>query len=126
MLSGDIANTIQQMEELQDNGLIFSIDDFGTGYFCLTHFSAFPVRELKINKSFIDKILDGGTGFSIVQTRINLAKSINISAVAEGVELPEQLEILNTMNIDSIQGCLIAKPMIRNDYLTWHKHNITE
>ena len=126
MLSGDIANTIQQMEELQDNGFIFSIDDFGTGYSCLTHLSAFPVRELKIDKSFIDKILDGGTGFSIVQTIINLAKSLNISAVAEGVELPAQLEILNTMNIDSIQGYLIAKPMIQSDYLAWHKHNITK
>lgn len=124
MLSGDIDNTIHQMEELQDNGFIFSIDDFGTGYSCLTHLSAFPVKELKIDKSFIDKILDRGTGFSIVQTIINLAKSLNISAVAEGVESSEQLAILNTMNIDSIQGYLIAKPMTQNDYLTWHKDNI--
>lgn len=123
MLSGDIDSTIKQMEELQDNGFIFSIDDFGTGYSCLTHLSAFPVRELKIDKSFIDKILDSGTGLSIVQTIINLAKSLNISAVAEGVESSEQLAILNTMNIDSIQGYLIAKPMIQNDYLVWHKHN---
>jgi len=124
MLSGDIDSTIQQMEELQDNGFIFSIDDFGTGYSCLTHLSAFPVRELKIDKSFIDKIVDSGTGLSIVQTIINLAKSLNLSAVAEGVESSEQLAILSTMNIDSIQGYLIAKPMIQNDYLAWHKHNI--
>jgi len=123
MLSGDIDNTIQQMEELKEKGFIFSIDDFGTGYSSLAHLSAFPVKELKIDKSFIDKVLDDGSGFSIVQMIIGLAKSLNISVVAEGVEGLEQFEILKTMHIDSIQGYLIAKPMITHDYLAWHKHN---
>lgn len=123
MLSGDIDNTIQQMEELKEKGFIFSIDDFGTGYSSLAHLSAFPVKELKIDKSFIDKVLDDGSGFSIVQMIISLAKSLNISVVAEGVEGLEQFEILKTMHIDSIQGYLIAKPMITNDYLAWHKQN---
>lgn len=126
MLSGDIENTIQQMEELKENGFILSIDDFGTGYSCLTHLSAFPVKELKIDKSFIDKVLDDGTGVSIVQMIISLAKILNISVVAEGVESLAQFEILKKMKIDSIQGYLIAKPMITNDYLVWHKHNVVE
>ena len=126
MLSGDIENTIQQMEELKENGFIFSIDDFGTGYSCLTYLSALPVKELKIDKSFIDKVLDNGTGFSIVETIINLAKSLNIPAVAEGVETLEQFETLKTMHIDAIQGYLIAKPMLQNDYLAWHKHNVED
>lgn len=124
MLSGDIEHTIQQMEELKEKGFLFSIDDFGTGYSCLTHLSAFPVKELKIDKSFIDKVLDDGKGFSIVQTIIRLAKSLNISVVAEGVEALEQFNILKTMHIDSIQGYLFAKPMVQNDYLAWSKHNI--
>jgi EAL domain-containing protein (putative c-di-GMP-specific phosphodiesterase class I) len=124
MLSADIDNTIQQIEELKEIGFIFSIDDFGTGYSCLTHLSAFPVNELKIDKSFIDKVLDGGKGGSIVQTIISLAKSLNISVVAEGVEASEQFDILKTMHIDSIQGYFIAKPMIQSDYVKWHKNNV--
>ncbi|MFT7431169.1 MAG: EAL domain-containing protein (putative c-di-GMP-specific phosphodiesterase class I) [Colwellia sp.] len=124
MLAGDIDNTIQQMQEIKAKGFTFSIDDFGTGYSCLTHLSAFPVNELKIDKSFIDKILDNGTGFSIVNTIITLAKSLNITVVAEGVEALEQHELLKTLHIDSIQGYLIAKPMTKGDYLAWHKINI--
>lgn len=123
MLSGDIDKTMQQMQDLKDKGFIFSIDDFGTGYSCLTHLSAFPVKELKIDKSFIDKVLDDGSGYNLVQMIISLAKSLNISVVAEGVEGLAQFEILKTMHIDSIQGYLIAKPMVSNDYLSWHKHN---
>jgi diguanylate cyclase (GGDEF)-like protein/PAS domain S-box-containing protein len=124
MLAGDIDNTIQQMQEIKAKGFTFSIDDFGTGYSCLTHLSAFPVNELKIDKSFIDKILDNGTGFSIVNTIITLAKSLNITVVAEGVEVLEQHELLKSLHIDSIQGYLIAKPMTKDDYLVWHKINI--
>lgn len=124
MLSGDIDSTIKQMEELKNNGFTLSIDDFGRGYSCLTHLSAFPVKELKIKKSFIDKVLDKGTGISIVKTIVSLAKSLNIAVVAEGVESLAQFELLKTMHIDSIQGYLIAKPMRINDYLKWHKDNV--
>jgi diguanylate cyclase (GGDEF)-like protein/PAS domain S-box-containing protein len=121
MLSGDIASVISQIDELKQQGFIFSIDDFGTGYSCLTHLSSFSVNELKVDKSFIDKILDKGTGFSIVQTIINLGKSLSLTVVAEGVETEEQFTILKTMNVDMIQGYLIAKPMHFEDYLHWHQ-----
>ncbi|TWX50583.1 sensor domain-containing phosphodiesterase [Colwellia hornerae] len=124
MLAGDIDNTVQQMEEIKAKGFAFSIDDFGTGYSCLTHLSAFPVKELKIDKSFIDKVLDDATGFSIVKTIITLAKSLNITVVAEGVEALAQHELLKSLHIDAIQGYLIAKPMTKSDYLVWHKTNI--
>jgi diguanylate cyclase (GGDEF)-like protein len=123
MLSGDIEHTLQQMEELKEKGFIFSIDDFGTGYSCLAHLSAFPVKELKIDKSFIDKILDNGKGVGIVQAIISLAKNLNLSVIAEGVEASEQFEMLKAMDIDSIQGYLIAKPMTQHDYVQWYKHN---
>ncbi|TMM46485.1 sensor domain-containing phosphodiesterase [Colwellia ponticola] len=126
MLSGDIDNAIQQMQELKEDGFILSIDDFGTGYSCLTHLSAFPVKELKIDKSFIDNVLDDEAGKSIVNTIISLAKSLNIPVVAEGVESLAQLEALKAMNIDSIQGYLIAKPMMKDDYVKWHKHNLLQ
>jgi diguanylate cyclase (GGDEF)-like protein/PAS domain S-box-containing protein len=124
MLSSDIDSAIQQVEEIKRHGFIFSIDDFGTGYSCLTHLSSFSVRELKVDKSFIDKMLDGGTGFSIVQTIINLGRSLNMSVVAEGVETLAQFEMLKKIDIDAIQGYLIAKPMTHEHYIEWHKAHL--
>ena len=120
MLSSDVEYTIKQMKELIAAGFIFSIDDFGTGYSCLAYLSAFPVKELKIDKSFIDKILDNDIGFNIAQTIISLGKSLNLAVVAEGVETAEQYDLLKKMNIDSMQGYLIAKPMDKERYLKWH------
>lgn len=124
MLSGDINSTIKQMTELQEQGFVFSIDDFGTGYSCLAHLNAFPVQEIKIDKSFIDKILDKGKGFNIVNTIISLGKSLDITVVAEGVEQKEQFELLTMLNADCMQGYLVAKPMNATDYLSWHAQQI--
>ncbi|MBA6257252.1 MULTISPECIES: sensor domain-containing phosphodiesterase [unclassified Colwellia] len=124
MLSGDMESTARQMEELNKYGFIFSIDDFGTGYSRLAHLSVFPINEFKIDKSLIDKVLDDGSGLKRVNLIINLAKSLNITAIAEGVEGIEQFEILTAMHIDSIQGYMIAKPMIKNEYIEWHKLNV--
>jgi diguanylate cyclase (GGDEF)-like protein/PAS domain S-box-containing protein len=124
MLSHDIKHTVQQMEELQAEGFTFSIDDFGTGYSCLSYLHEYPVKELKVDKSFIDNMLVNGSGVSIVETIINLAKNLDISVVAEGVETSQQFNILKTKHVDAMQGYLIAKPMTFNHYLVWHKHNI--
>tara|TARA_R110001583_G_scaffold539_1_gene4827 strand:- start:1402 stop:3687 length:2286 start_codon:yes stop_codon:yes gene_type:complete len=126
MLAHDPTHTIQQIEELKAEGFTFSIDDFGTGYSCLSQLHAFPVKELKVDKSFIDNILSSDSGLSIVETIINLAKNLNISVVAEGVETLQQFEILKSMNVDAVQGYLVAKPMPLSDYINWHKKYITE
>jgi diguanylate cyclase (GGDEF)-like protein/PAS domain S-box-containing protein len=124
MLSGDMESTARQMQEINKHGFIFSIDDFGIGYSRLAYLSAFPINELKIDKSLIDKVLDDSSGLKRVNLIINLAKSLNITVIAEGVERVEQFEILTAMHIDSIQGYIIAKPMIKNKYVEWHKLNV--
>lgn len=121
MLAHDVEHTVQQMNELKSEGFTFSIDDFGTGYSCLAYLHAYPVKELKIDKSFIDRISDGESGLSIVKTIINLANNLGIGIVAEGVETKEQFNILERCNIDSIQGYLFSKPMPMNEYINWHK-----
>ena len=125
MLSHELEHTVQQMEELETEGFSFSIDDFGTGYSCLSYLHAYPVNELKVDKSFIDNIANNDSGLSIVETIINLAKNLNMAVVAEGVETPEQFEILKAHHIDAIQGYLIAKPMSLDNYVTWHKQYLT-
>ena len=121
MLSNDLSYTVQQMYELKNQGFTFSIDDFGTGYSCLSTLHAYPVDELKVDKSFIDNISNIETGLPIVETIINLAKNLNISVMAEGVETKEQFAILKDKKADGIQGYLIAKPMAAEDYLKWHQ-----
>lgn len=121
MLSHDLEHTVMQMEELKTEGFTFSIDDFGTGYSCLSYLHAYPVKELKVDKSFIDNMLDSDSGVCMVEAIINLAKNLNMLVVAEGVETAKQFKILKAMNIDAIQGYLIAKPMPLNHYLVWHK-----
>ena len=121
MLAHNVEHTVQQMQELKSEGFTFSIDDFGTGYSCLTYLHAYPVKELKIDKSFIDRICDEESGLNIVKTIINLARNLKIKVIAEGVETKEQLNILKRCNIDSIQGYFFAKPMPMDKYLQWHK-----
>ena len=123
MLAGDLMSTVKQMEELKSQGFVFSIDDFGTGYSCLKHLSVFPIDELKIDKSLIDKVLDNASGQSIVQSIIGLGHSLDINIVAEGVESTEQLHILKSMGVNAVQGYLFARPLTHSNYLTWHKQH---
>ena len=77
-----------------------------------------------ISISFIiDKILDSTVGFNIAQTIISLGKSLNLEVVAEGVETTEQYDLLKKMNIDAMQGYLIARPMDKEGYAKWHSAN---
>ncbi len=122
MLAHDVEHTVQQMEELKEQGFTFSIDDFGTGYSCLAYLHAYPVKELKIDKSFIDRIFDEKSGLSIVETVINLARNLKINVIAEGVETIEQFNILKEKKVDALQGYLFAKPMPMNEYINWHRH----
>ncbi|WP_413402531.1 EAL domain-containing protein [Pseudoalteromonas sp. KJ71-7] len=123
MLAGDLMSTVKQMKELKSQGFVFSIDDFGTCYSCLKHLSVFPINELKIDKSFIDKVLDNASGQSIVQSIIGLGHSLDINIVAEGVESAEQLHILKSMGVNAVQGYLFAKPLTHSNYLKWHKQH---
>lgn len=124
MLANDISHTAEQMQDLRREGFLFSIDDFGTGYSCLKHLSAFPINEIKIDKSFIDCLDDKVHGYSIVQTMIGLGENLNMTIIAEGVEKKTQLNLLQKLNVDAIQGYIIAKPMTLNDYTKWHTLNM--
>ncbi len=120
MLAHDVEHTVLQMEELKEEGFTFSIDDFGTGYSCLAYLHAYPVKELKIDKSFIDRIFDENSGLSIVETIINLASNLKMNVTAEGVETIEQFNILKEKKVNALQGYLFAKPMPMNEYIEWH------
>jgi diguanylate cyclase (GGDEF)-like protein/PAS domain S-box-containing protein len=96
---------------LKAAGVQVSLDDFGTGYSSLSHLRDFPVDLVKIDKSFVQQMNEDSEIASIVAAVVNLARSIEIEVVAEGVETPAQLELLRAMGCQLAQGHLFGKPV---------------
>lgn len=92
-------------------GLQISLDDFGTGYSSLSYLMKLPIDKLKIDKSFIQHINTDTSGASIVSAIIAMAHSLDLSVIAEGVELEEHMQLLRKMHCDMVQGYFIARPM---------------
>jgi len=115
-LMRDPGHTIPILRQLNAMGLSLSIDDFGTGYSSLSALQQFPITTLKIDKSFIHDILINKDGTTIVSAIIDLAHSMKMEVVAEGVESELQLSYLKVLNCDLVQGLLFGEPMAGNDY----------
>jgi diguanylate cyclase (GGDEF)-like protein len=95
---------------LKQAGASISLDDFGTGYSSLSHLLDLQVDTIKIDKSFIDKVTDDGQASTIVAAIISLAKNLNITTVAEGVETEGQALLLHCIGCDQAQGYVFGKP----------------
>jgi diguanylate cyclase (GGDEF)-like protein/PAS domain S-box-containing protein len=106
----DIDATASAMQELKELGVGLIIDDFGTGYSSLTHLKRFPVDELKVDRSFVAGLGEGGKDAAIVNAVIALAHSLELTAVAEGVETPDQRQRLRDLGCDVGQGYFFGRP----------------
>ncbi len=107
----DMEVAIARLNELKLLGVQLAIDDFGTGYSSLNYVRDFPVDILKIDKSFIDGLVDESPSSSLVATVLELARVLELKAVAEGVEGSDQLAHLQALHCDFGQGFLFAKPL---------------
>jgi len=103
--------TRREMVELHDMGVRFALDDFGTGYSSLSHLKRFPIDVLKVDKSFIQGMVDEPDTASIVHAIISMAHALKMTVVAEGVETREQLLYLRAYKCDRFQGYLLARPL---------------
>jgi diguanylate cyclase (GGDEF)-like protein len=115
--------TISIMKALSSMGIQISIDDFGTGYSSLSHLKRFPVHTLKMDKSFVDHVVDDEEDASFARMVIGLAKTLNLDLIAEGVETESQLEFLRAEGCRLIQGFYFSKPLSAEDardYLAAH------
>lgn len=110
ILMENVEQAIEVLSELKEIGVNIAIDDFGTGYSSLNYLRQFPIDRLKIDRSFIMGIPDIDNG-SIANIIIELAKSLNLKVIAEGVETIEHLKFLKERNCDEMQGYYFSKPL---------------
>jgi polar amino acid transport system substrate-binding protein len=107
----DIEYTIETIQELRKIGVNFSLDDFGTGYSSMNYLKRLPVSNLKIDKSFLNTVMEDRSDQKIIQTIITLARNLDLLVIAEGVESFDQEEFLKESNCDKAQGYLYSKPI---------------
>ena len=106
----DAREAARTLDQLHEMGVRLAIDDFGTGYSSLNYLKRFPIDKLKIDGSFIEDLPGDLNDSAIVQAIINLAKSLRMVVVAEGVETRGQLEFLRAIGCEAYQGYLGARP----------------
>nr|MCR5452468.1 bifunctional diguanylate cyclase/phosphodiesterase [Lachnospiraceae bacterium] len=104
------------LEGIHALGVRLALDDFGTGYSSLNHIKEMPLDVIKIDKCFVNDISRDDFSGAFIKTVSDLANSIDVNVVAEGVEDPDQADILGDMNIDMIQGYLYDKPLTQLDF----------
>jgi EAL domain-containing protein (putative c-di-GMP-specific phosphodiesterase class I) len=103
--------TIDILEQLGTMGVSLSIDDFGTGYSSLNDLRRLPIDEIKIDRCFISEMTQDERTAGIVRGIIELAHSLKLHVIAEGVETSEQLKRLMDLRCDRAQGYLISRPI---------------
>ncbi|WP_020589207.1 EAL domain-containing protein [Desulfobacter curvatus] len=119
LLMRDINTTMIRLKNLSQMGISTAIDDFGTGYSSLAYLKQMPITTLKIDKSFIDDIVDDENALALVETIVLMANKLNIGIVAEGVEDDNQLKILSRLGDMDIQGYVFARPMPLHELESW-------
>ena len=103
------------LQDFRKLGIHVAIDDFGTGYSSLSHLKHFHIDKLKIDQSFVRDIITDSRDAAVVGATIAMAKSLNASVTAEGVETAEQLEFLRNRQCDTVQGFLLSKPVVAEE-----------
>ena len=111
VLMESLDSNVKILKELMDMGIRIALDDFGTGYSSLNYLMKIPISTLKIDKSFIDNITSNVQNKAIIKNIIQMAHSMDLKVVAEGVETEEQLSILKEKKCDYIQGYYYSKPL---------------
>ncbi|CAM5223975.1 Diguanylate cyclase/phosphodiesterase with PAS/PAC sensor(S) OS=Ureibacillus acetophenoni OX=614649 GN=SAMN05877842_10692 PE=4 SV=1 [Ureibacillus acetophenoni] len=111
----DLTDTLHKLKQLQEYGINIALDDFGTGYSSLSYLNILPINTVKIDKSFINNIKNK-THSEIVKSVSNIAHSIGLVVVVEGVEDEEQFNIIRSLGIELIQGYFISKPLPKEEF----------
>jgi len=115
VLIDDVSSAVSQLRVLRRSGVRVAIDEFGTGYSSLSRLAELPVDMLKIDRSFVSQLTSSGAGRTVAETIIALGRAFNMTTLAEGVETPEQFDLLSSMGCDQSQGYLHSRPLAAAD-----------
>lgn len=116
ILVEDIEKITKILLELKAMGIYFSMDDFGTGYSSLSYLRNLPIDELKIDKLFIDHLLESEEDKTMVLTMLSISKNFGLNVVIEGVENQKQFELLSQYDCNIFQGYLFSEPIDKKDF----------
>ena len=119
LLMEDNEATRAMLESFRRIGVRLAIDDFGTGHSSLSYLKRFAVDTLKIDRTFIHSLPDNDEDAAICAAIIAMGRSMKMSIVAEGVETPEQAQLLRELGCDEMQGFWLGKPMAGSDFAAW-------
>jgi EAL domain-containing protein (putative c-di-GMP-specific phosphodiesterase class I) len=119
LLLEDGARAAETLEELRGHGVGMSLDDFGTGYSSLVRLRRLPVGELKIDRSFVSRMVADDHDAAVVRCSVQLAHSLGLTVVAEGVEDDETWERLHRMGCDAVQGWLVSAALPADAATAW-------
>lgn len=119
LLMDDLDKSIQIMQRLKKLDLKLSIDDFGTGYSSLSYITKFPLDTLKMDKSFVDQMLDDPASEGIIDATIAMSHKLGYTFIAEGIETAEQLARLTELGCDEVQGYYFSRPVPAAECYEW-------
>ena len=115
VLIQDVDATVGTLQALKALGVRLAIDDFGTGYSSLSYLRQFPIDILKIDRSFISSLDGSNDSMALVRSILNLSSTLRLETVAEGIEEPDQRDVLRGLGAQQGQGYLFARPMAPDD-----------
>lgn len=116
----DPNEAINIMRSLSARGIHLAMDDFGTGYSSLAYLKQFPLNTLKVDKAFIDD-MKNERGRNMVDSIVTIAHNLDLHVVAEGVEQAHQIDILKTLNCETVQGYYYSKPLSKDEFTEFLK-----
>lgn len=115
VLMANSDSNVEKLNQLRSYGITIALDDFGTGYSAMSYLFELPIDVLKIDKSFIDDITSNPNKQAICCSIIEMAHTLDMKVIAEGIELEDQRVMLEEMDCDMIQGYLYSRPVNEND-----------
>ena len=112
-------HVLHTLEALRDLGVRLVIDDFGTGYSSLAYLKRYPLNKIKIDRSFVKDTPQDTDDVSLIKAMIQMAHSLDLDIVAEGVETQAQWSLMQDLGSDVIQGYYLSRPMPAEDAMLW-------
>ncbi|WP_019027609.1 EAL domain-containing response regulator [Colwellia piezophila] len=122
-ISPNMAKELEVMCRLRLHGINLSIDDFGTGFSSLSQLISSPFTELKVDMSFVQKMLTDSKNYAAVKASLQLARDLKLKTVVEGVETQAEANAIKALGCDVFQGWLYAPALVESEFLSWSQNH---